>query len=162
MGDHQFRTRFERDRLRRHPAGPEDWHLAGMNGDGVAIVGAAQIGDPDGLWITGVEGGAMGVRVMCAHLADQLDLRLRNRAHGYHDRSVEAARGTAEKIGDEHRNQGAEFDVAHPDPRLDQGMLEGQAAAEQKADQIVAPEVRISARLDFQTAERRFQLLAVA
>jgi hypothetical protein len=37
--------------------------------------------------------------------------------------------------------QGAEFYVSHADARLNQGMLEGQAAAEQKGDEVVAPEV---------------------
>jgi len=83
----------------------------------------------------------MGVRVACAYLDDQLDLRLRDRAHRHHDRPMEAASGTAEKVGDEHRHQGAEFNVAHPDPRLDQGVLKGQAAAEQEGDEVVAPQV---------------------
>src|SRR5262249_25962751 len=72
---------------------------------------------------------------------DQLELRLWDRTHGHHDGSMEAASRTAKKIGGEHRNQGAEFDVAHPYPRLDQGMLEGQAATEQERDQIVAPQI---------------------
>jgi hypothetical protein len=49
--------------------------------------------------------------------------------------------GTAGKVGDEHRHQGASFHVSHPDPRVDQGVLEGQAATEQESDEIVAPEV---------------------
>src|SRR6516225_12424814 len=120
-----------------------------MNGDRVTIVGSVQIGDADRLWTADVKGGAMGMRVTCAHLADQLDLGLRDRAHGYHDWSVEAAGGAAEKVGDEHRDQGPELDIAHTDPGLDQRMLEGQAAPEQKADQIIAPEVAdLAALLD--------------
>ena len=46
------------------------------NGDGVPIVGSAEVGDPDGLRIADVEGGAMGVRIACAHLVGQPDLRL--------------------------------------------------------------------------------------
>ena len=89
------------------------------------------------------------MRVAFAHLADQLDLGLRDRAHGYHDRSVEAAGGAAEKVGDEHGDQGAELDIAHTDPGLDQRMLEGQAAPEQEADEVVAPEVAdLAALLD--------------
>jgi len=39
-----------------------------MNGDGVAIVGSTQVGDPDVLWTAGVEGSAMGMRIACRHL----------------------------------------------------------------------------------------------
>ena len=85
----------------------------------------------------------MGVPWACgwrADLADQLDLRLGDRPHGHHDPPIGAAGGTARKIADEHRYQGAEFDVARPDSRLDQGMLEGQTATKQESDQIVAPQ----------------------
>ena len=79
--------------------------------------------------------------IACAHLANQLELRLWDRAPGHTDRSVEAAGGTAGKAGDEHRYEGAELDIAHTDPSLDQRMLEGQAAAEQEGDEVIAPEV---------------------
>jgi hypothetical protein len=69
VGNHEFRTRLECDRLWRHPAGPEDRHLARMNGDGVAIVGSTQVGDPNGLWTAGVEGSAMGMRIACPETA---------------------------------------------------------------------------------------------
>ena len=56
MGDHEFGPRRECDRLWRHPTGPENRHLARMNGDRVAVVGPTKIGDPDGSRIAGVEG----------------------------------------------------------------------------------------------------------
>jgi hypothetical protein len=112
-----------------------------MNSDGVAIVGSTQVGDPDGLRTAGVEGGAMGMRIACRHLAGQLDLCFRDRAHGHHHRSAEAAGRTAGEVGDEHRHQGAVLHVSHADPRVYQSVLEGQAAAEQEGDEIVAPQV---------------------
>ena len=135
------RTRLECDCMWHHPAGPEDRHLVSMNGDRVAVVGSTQLGDPDGLRIAGVDGATMGARIACCQLTDQLDLCFRDRAHGHHHRSVEAAGSTAGEARDEHRHQGAELYVSHADARLDQGVLEGQAAAEQKGDEVVAPEV---------------------
>jgi len=101
------RTRLECDCMWHHPAGPEDRHLVSMNGDRVAVVGSTQLGDPDGLRIAGVDGATMGVRIACCQLTDQLDLCFRDRAHGHHHRSVEAAGSTAGEAGDEHRHQGA-------------------------------------------------------
>src|SRR6516165_1618983 len=112
-----------------------------MNGDGVAIVGSTQVGDPDGLRTAGVNGGAVGMRIVCRQLAGQPDLCFGDRAHGHHYRSVEAAGGTAGEVGDEHRHQGASFYVSHADPRVDQGVLEGQAATEQESHEIVTPEI---------------------
>ena len=83
----------------------------------------------------------MGMRIACRQLAGQLDLCFRDGAHGHYHRSVEAAGRTAGEVGDEHRHQGAAFHVSHADPRVDQSVLEGQAAAEQEGDEIVAPEV---------------------
>ena len=141
MGNHEFWTRLECDRLWRHPASPEDRHLARMNGDGVAIIGSTQVNDPDGLWTAGVEGSAMSMRIACRQLAGQLDLCFRDRAHGNYHRSVEAAGRTAGEIGDEHRHQGTAFHITYADPRVHQSVFEGQAAAEQEGDEIVAPEV---------------------
>ena len=45
-----------------------------MNGDGVAIVGPAQIGDPDCLRGADVHRRAVGVWVTCRKLVDQLEI----------------------------------------------------------------------------------------
>ena len=79
----------------------------------------------------------MGVRIACS----QLDLCFRDRAHGHYHWSVKAAGSTAGEAGDEHRHHSAELHVSHADASLDQGVLEGQAAAEQKGDEVVALEV---------------------
>src|SRR5215472_11348325 len=112
-----------------------------MNGYRVAIVGPAEVDDPDGLRTAGVEGGAMGVRIACRQLADQVNLGFRYWAHGHHHRSVEAAGGAAGEAGDKHRHQRAALHVSHANSRLDQRMLESQAAAQQKGDKVVAPQV---------------------
>ena len=81
----------------------------------------------------------MGMRIACRRLAGQLHLCLRNRAHGHHHRSVEAAGRTADEVGDVHRHQGAAFHISHADPRVDQRVLESQAAAEQESDEVRPP-----------------------
>ena len=86
------------------PAGPEDRHLVSMSGDRVARVGSTSVGDPDGLRTAGVDGAAMGVRIACCQLTDQLDLCFRDRAHGHYHWSVKAAGSTAGEAGDEHRH----------------------------------------------------------
>src|SRR6266849_5324205 len=114
------------------PQAQKTGHLARMNGDRVAIVGSTQVGDPDGLWTAGVERSAMGMRIASRHLAGQLDLCFRDRAHSHHHRSMEAAGRTAGEVGDEHRHQGAALHVSHADPRVYQSVLEGPTAAERK------------------------------
>src|SRR5215467_1006185 len=48
--DHEFYTGLDRDRLRRHATAPEDRDFIGVNGDGLAVGGSAQVGDADRLW----------------------------------------------------------------------------------------------------------------
>src|SRR5262249_14339163 len=112
-----------------------------MNGYRVAIVGPAEVDDPDGLRTAGVEGGSMGVPIACRQLADQVNLGFRYWAHGPHHRSVEAAGGTAGEAGDKHRHQRTALHVSHTNSCLNQRMLESQAAAKQKGDKVVAPRV---------------------
>ena len=59
-----------------------------MNGDGVAIVGSTQVGDPDGLWTAGVEGGRHG------H-ADSVPSRRRPAGPVLHGRWISTAQRTA-------------------------------------------------------------------
>src|SRR5215472_2151920 len=65
VGDHEFRARLDSDRLRCHPTAPEDRDLPRKDRDGLAVVGPAQIRDPDRLWVANVERGAVGVWIAC-------------------------------------------------------------------------------------------------
>src|SRR5215471_1883825 len=54
---------------------------------------------------------------------------------------MEAARRKAGEARNEHRHHGAALHISHTDPRLDEGMLEREAAAEEEGHKIVPPEV---------------------
>jgi len=54
---------------------------------------------------------------------------------------MEAARWLARESGDEHRDHGMALDVAQGHPGLEQRVLDGQAAAQEKRDEILPPEV---------------------
>src|SRR5262245_1264745 len=54
---------------------------------------------------------------------------------------MEAASWHAGKTRDEHGDHGAALHVAHGYPRVDQRVLKGKAAAQEKGDQIIPPEV---------------------
>src|SRR5215467_16126264 len=54
---------------------------------------------------------------------------------------MEAAGGKADEARNEHRHHGAALQVSHADPRLDEGVLEGEAAAEEERHEVVPPEV---------------------
>jgi hypothetical protein len=47
----------------------------------------------------------------------------------------------ARDVGHEHRDLGVELDVSRGKAGIDQRVLEGEAAAQQKCDQIVTPDV---------------------
>ena len=83
----------------------------------------------------------MGVGVAGGELSHEIDARRRDGPHGHHHRPVEAASGNARETGDEHGDLGAELHVSWWNPGLDQGVLEGEAAAQQKGDQIVPPHI---------------------
>src|SRR5215471_13767411 len=54
---------------------------------------------------------------------------------------MKAAGGKADEARNEHRHHGAALHVSHADPRLDEGVLEGEAAAEEERHEVVPPEV---------------------
>src|SRR5215469_4411768 len=130
VGNHEFRAGLKCDRLWRHPAGPKNRNLILADRHGLAVVGSIQIDDPDSLRTASVKGRSMGVRITHRDVARQLDLGLRDWAHGHHYRPMEATGRAAEKTGNVHRYQRAVFYMSHTDTRLDQAVLESQAATE--------------------------------
>ena len=62
---------------------------------------------------------------------------------------MEATSRNASEIGDEHRHHGAALDVSHTDPSFDQGVLEGETAAQQEGNQVdeVLPQIGLWACL---------------
>ena len=62
-----------------------------------------------------------------------------HRPHRHHHRAVKRPCRDGLEIGPVHRHIFSLRDVAQFDPRVDQGMLEGERTAEQKAHQIGAP-----------------------
>ena len=83
----------------------------------------------------------MSMRIASRQVFDELDLPFRDWPHCHHDRSVKAASGTTGNVRDKHQNGGIALDIAHGDTRLDQGMVEGMAAAEQEGHQVISPKV---------------------
>ena len=112
-----------------------------MYRDGVAVGWATKIGNADPFRVADMDGRTVSMRIASRQLTNQLDLAFGDRAHCHHDRSVETAGGTTSDVRDKHRNGGVALDVAHADARLDQGMVEGMAAAKQEGDEVISPKV---------------------
>src|SRR6266850_6570088 len=140
VGDHERRLRGQRHRLRRHPAGPEYRHLARANAHRITPVGLVDVSDAEGRRVADVHGGAVGAgeaRRGGHRLRDEAG---RDRPHRDDHGPVELAGGPARHRGLPHRHVLALVDVTHRDARVEQGPLEGERAAEQEGDEIVAPE----------------------
>ena len=151
VGDRERRPRLHHRRLRRHPARPEHRHVAGPEVDRVAEVGRRQVGDPSAAGSPTCTGAPCTARETRGH---------RRRGHrragtGRIDTTSGPVNrppaGSATTSGTSARSRPARRAApARPPPQ--QRALEGEAAADEERDEVVAPDVADVGRLGDQLA----------
>jgi hypothetical protein len=139
VGDEQGRAHLRGHGLGRDAARPEDGQLAGPDLDRVAEVGPGQVADAERRRVAEVDRRPVGAREPAAHLDGADGLVGRQRPHRHDHGAAEDAGGAAGAVGAVHRHVAAGLDVPHRHAGLEQGALEGERAAEEEADEVVAP-----------------------
>ena len=124
------------------PQGQKTGHFAGTDGHRVAEVGVGQVGDANGLGEADLHRSAVDPGHARRDGHRRRHQPVGDGPHADHHIAVEHPRRLAGDVGAVHGDVDPLLDLAHRDVRLQQGALEGEAAPDEEADQVV-PGVKI-------------------
>ena len=141
VGDREIRLDVHDHRLGSHTTGPEHGHFAFMNIDGIAEFRMVDVFDPDDGRVADVDRASMHLGELGCDSHGLHDLFRRDRPHGDDHLSGKNTGGNSIDPRDVHGDIAAHGVVPHFDACLDHFRFKTKRAADQKAHEIIAPEL---------------------